>query len=168
MRQSWRRPFAVLVAFLLHSPGRAAPLSNGSPALKMLLCDSCQHVMQALSKDVKYLVETGKMWKPTDLKERILASCEDPAIPNGAGKEACAHLVTDHSKVIAEEVSLRWREDSEEFEEDIVPKEFCYKVQLCKDGDKNIGEMINRATEKEKALKEEQAEKERKKSKTSK
>eukprot|EP00971_Amphidinium_carterae_P083587 1654608-Amphidinium_carterae.2 len=59
-------------------------------------------------------------------------------------------------------------EDSEEFEEDIVPKEFCHKVRLCRDGDKNIGEMIHNANEKEKALKEEKEEKDRKKNKPAK
>merc|ERR1712183_1253116 len=94
---------------------------KGSPAMKMLQCDVCRSVMQELSKDVKFLVESEKMWKPKDLKERIQHSCGDPTIPSGAMKDACGYMLADYHGVIAREIEKRWTEDSDEFEDDIVP-----------------------------------------------
>merc|ERR1719499_1387259 len=127
----------------------------------MLSCDACQTVMQQLSKDVKYLVETEKMWKPKDLTERIKVSCGDPALPSGAMRDACGYMMSDYHQAIAREITLRWTEDSDEFEEDIVPAEFCAKVGICKEGHKSIGEMISQSDRKEKDLKWEKEEKEK-------
>merc|ERR1712113_249819 len=115
---------------------------------------------QELSKDVKFLVESDKMWNPKDLAERIKVSCQDPGIASGAMKDACSYMMADFHEAIAREVALRWTEESEEFEEDIVPKEFCEKVGICKEGHKTINEMISTSDRKEKDLKQEKEEKE--------
>merc|ERR1712146_87488 len=98
-------------------------------------------------------VEGEKMWKPKDLNGRIQVSCQDPALPSGAMKEACGHLMADFHGPIAKEIALRWTPDSEEFEEDIVPVEFCGKIGVCKDGHKTISQMIGESDGKEKAIK---------------
>jgi len=115
-----------------------------------------------LSKDVKYLVETEKMWKPKDLQERIKSSCQDPNLPSGAMKDACAYLLEDYHKAIATEVATRWTEDAEEFEDDIVPLEFCEKVGACKSGQKGLNQMMSEGDIKNKLLEEEKKEKEAK------
>merc|ERR1712113_75158 len=79
----------------------------------------------------------------------------------GAMKDACGYMMADYHKAIAREISLRWTEDSEEFEEDIVPLEFCSKVGICKEGHKTINEMISQSDKKEKDLKWEKEEKDK-------
>eukprot|EP00913_Durusdinium_trenchii_P022605 g21229.t1 len=50
----------------------------------------------------------------------------------------------------------RWDEDSEEFEEDISPKEFCTeKARICEADAKGLSHMLDEASRKEKHLKEE-------------
>merc|ERR1712217_901604 len=135
--------------------------SKDSPAMKMLQCDSCRAVMHELSKDVKFLVESDKMWKPKDLLDRIRVSCTDPNIAKGAMKDACGVMMTDFHEAMAREITLRWTEDSDEFEEDIVPAEFCEKLGICREGHSTLNEMITRQEKKDKDLKEEKEEKER-------
>lgn len=136
-----------------------------SPAMKVLKCEACHSVMKELSLDVKFLVESNKMWKQDVLRERISVSCGDPGIANGALKDACGYMMADYHKGIATEVSSRWDEDSDEFEEDIVPKEFCLKVGICKENHKSLTQMISTSDQKQKDMKEEQEEKERLKGK---
>merc|ERR1719221_1260295 len=145
---------------------RGAPIGGGSPpkdspAMKKLQCDACLHVMHELSKDVKYLVESDKMWKPQDLKERIQVSCLDPSMPTGAFKDACSMTMLDYHESMAREIALRWTEDADEFEEDIVPTEFCQKVGICKEGQKTINQMISESDRREKDLAAEKQEKEK-------
>merc|ERR1712217_309089 len=78
--------------------------SKDSPAMKMLQCDSCRAVMYELSKDVKYLVESDKMWKSKDLGERIQVSCSDPNIAKDSMKDACAYMLADFHEAIAREI----------------------------------------------------------------
>merc|ERR1711957_982090 len=99
--------------------------------MKMLQCEACQTITSELAKDVKYLVETEKMWKPKTLRDRIAISCGDPNIAQGAVKDACGFLIGSYSEAIARELALRWNEDSDEFEEDIIPKPFCMKIGAC-------------------------------------
>mmetsp|Transcript_6468 Transcript_6468/g.13310 ORF Transcript_6468/g.13310 Transcript_6468/m.13310 type:complete len:203 (+) Transcript_6468:53-661(+) len=168
----WRRrpaPLLVVVLSVALQPwvvGAQAP--KDSPAMKMLQCDACRIVMKELSKDVKYLVESDKMWKTQDLEERIKVSCADPGIASGAMKDACGYMVSDYQKAIAKDITLRWTESAEEFEEDIVPVEFCRKVRICKEDHKTINEMITLSDRKEKDLKWEKEDKERSKKKATK
>mmetsp|Transcript_96359 Transcript_96359/g.272534 ORF Transcript_96359/g.272534 Transcript_96359/m.272534 type:complete len:178 (-) Transcript_96359:149-682(-) len=158
-RLHWLRGLLLLLAIAPHCAMAATP--KDSPAMKMLQCDVCTSVMATLSKDVKYLVESESMWESSDLNSRIMVSCSDPALPSGAMQEACGYFVGDYRKIIARDVALRWDEDSEEFEEDIVPREFCLKIGACKEGHKSISEMISQSDRKDKALKEEKEEKDR-------
>eukprot|EP00811_Abedinium_folium_P005307 NODE_14889_length_1079_cov_5.679622.p1 GENE.NODE_14889_length_1079_cov_5.679622~~NODE_14889_length_1079_cov_5.679622.p1 ORF type:complete len:255 (-),score=52.89 NODE_14889_length_1079_cov_5.679622:211-975(-) len=137
----------------------SAGTTKDSPAMKMLGCDSCRIIAAELSKDVKYLVESDKMWRPKDLNERVEISCLDPSIASGAMRNACSYMLSDYRTVIAREVALRWSEDSDEFEEDIVPAELCEKMGACREGHKMISEMIAASDTKEKALKDARAEK---------
>merc|ERR1712217_586053 len=74
---------------------------------------------------------------------------------------ACGYMMADYHQAIAREITLRWTEDSEEFEEDIVPTEFCAKVGICKEGHKSINEMISQSDRREKDLKWEKEQKEK-------
>merc|ERR1719384_672781 len=129
------------------------PIPEGSPAMKMLGCESCKTVMAQLSLDVGYLVQSEKMWKPKDLRERIQISCSDPTLPDGAMKEACAAMMAKYHEAIARDITLRWMEDSDEFEEDIEPKSFCQKLGVCKGTEKSINEMMEESDRKQKAIK---------------
>mmetsp|Transcript_26438 Transcript_26438/g.66550 ORF Transcript_26438/g.66550 Transcript_26438/m.66550 type:complete len:981 (-) Transcript_26438:61-3003(-) len=142
----------VVAAILARADGNPAAPKDG-PAMKMLVCDACNAVMGWLAKDVKFLVETGKMWKPKDLRDRIGISCGDPMLPTGAMRDACGYLMADYNEGIARDVALRWTEGSEEFEEDIVPREFCEKLGVCKEGHKTLNHQISFAERKEKDLK---------------
>ncbi|CAJ1367278.1 unnamed protein product [Effrenium voratum] len=153
------RFLAVLAAL---APALAAPLQKGTKAYEMIMCDACRIVMERLSKDVKYLTETRKVWPDSVLDERLAIACSDPSHPSGTGVEGCTMFVQDHSRLIKQEVNSRWDEDSEEFEEDIVAAEFCAdKARICDVTAKGIGHMIDEASRKEKHLKEEREEKER-------
>mmetsp|Transcript_123998 Transcript_123998/g.246908 ORF Transcript_123998/g.246908 Transcript_123998/m.246908 type:complete len:167 (-) Transcript_123998:149-649(-) len=142
-------------------PPSPLPPKN-SPAMKMMYCEACNTVMGGLAKDVKYLLEAQKMWKAKDLKERIMVSCQDPAVMNGFMKDTCASFLTEYRDPIAKETALRWTEDSDEFDEDIVPKEFCMKLGVCKEGHQSLNQMLHNAQVKEDALKKEKEEKEKK------
>merc|ERR550537_453921 len=109
----------------------------------MLQCEACGNVMRDLQEDVKYLLEAEKAWKPEDLQARIQASCGSPLVPTGQGKEACGFFLADYHESIATEITRRWTEDDEYFEEGIVPKEFCEHIGICKEGYKNINQMIS-------------------------
>eukprot|EP00747_Dinoflagellata_sp_TGD_P165289 gnl/TRDRNA2_/TRDRNA2_186370_c0_seq1.p1 gnl/TRDRNA2_/TRDRNA2_186370_c0~~gnl/TRDRNA2_/TRDRNA2_186370_c0_seq1.p1 ORF type:complete len:239 (+),score=75.87 gnl/TRDRNA2_/TRDRNA2_186370_c0_seq1:50-718(+) len=139
--------------------GGGAKSPKDSPAMTMLQCDSCRAVLEELAKDVKYLVESEKMWKEKDLEERLKISCQDPSLPTGAMRDACGYMMADYHKQIAKEVALRWNEDSDEFEEDIVPRDFCTKVGVCKQGHKTINQMIGESEKKEKQKKEQEEDK---------
>ncbi|CAE7746286.1 unnamed protein product [Symbiodinium pilosum] len=133
----------------------------------MLACDACRIVINRLSKDVKYLTETRKIWPDAVLDQRLSISCEDPSHPSGSGAEACGLFMEDFAQLIRTEVKLRWDETSEEFEEDIVASEFCTeKAKICDADSKGISHMIDEASRKEKLLKEEREEKERLATKT--
>eukprot|EP00415_Alexandrium_ostenfeldii_P004557 UN4557 len=129
--------------------------------MKMLQCEACRAVMTELAKDVKYLVESDKMWRPQVLSERIKISCLDPAIPAGVMKDACGYMMADFHEAIGRDVVLRWREDAEEFEEDIMPKEFCEKVGVCRENQKPMLQSINEGSQRHKDLTEQAAEKEK-------
>merc|ERR1719231_184639 len=77
-------------------------------------------------------------------------------LAQGAGKEACGYLMADYHEAIAQEVELRWTEEDEAFEEDIVPKEFCGKIGVCRDGQKTMNEIVSDSDRKEKDIKEDQ------------
>lgn len=151
---------SVLALVALSASGVEAGAKTG-PAFKALMCDACYHVMTSLGKDVGFLIETGKMWKSEDLNARIAMSCMDPNLVQGAMQESCSDMIDEYSKVIAKDVALRWDEDAEEFEEDIVPTEFCAKAGICKEGHKSINQMLSDGERKDKLMKEEKAEKER-------
>eukprot|EP00428_Durinskia_dybowskii_P037682 CAMPEP_0170261726 /NCGR_PEP_ID=MMETSP0116_2-20130129/30744_1 /TAXON_ID=400756 /ORGANISM="Durinskia baltica, Strain CSIRO CS-38" /LENGTH=163 /DNA_ID=CAMNT_0010512791 /DNA_START=75 /DNA_END=566 /DNA_ORIENTATION=+ len=153
---------SALLASLL-ALGGASELKGD--ALKNLMCESCHVVMNSFAKDVKYLTETGKMWKQKDLEQRLSISCSDPGLPQGAFAQACAALLEDYGKAIMRDVSARWDEDSEYFEEDIAPKEYCRSIGVCKEGHVSINQMIANSDRKEKDLKEEREAKEREKAK---
>merc|ERR1719174_1502407 len=85
----------------------------------------------------------------------------DPGLPNGAIRDACSDMLSTYHEAIARDIALRWTESSEEFEEDIVPLEFCKKIGACREGHKSINEMINSADRKEKDLKWEKEQKEK-------
>ncbi|CAK0840288.1 unnamed protein product [Prorocentrum cordatum] len=116
--------------------------------------------MKTLSKDVKYLVETGKMWKAKDLNERIGISCNDPALPTGAMRDACGYMIQAHGKAIAAEVEEHWTEESDKFEEDLVPDEFCKSVGACKEGQQTLSQIMAESSRKDKIEKEAKADKE--------
>ncbi|CAE7456438.1 GRTP1 [Symbiodinium natans] len=121
----------------------------------MLACDACRIVMNRLSRDVKYLTETRKIWPDEVLDQRLSISCEDPSHPSGSGVEACSLFMEESANLIRKEVKLRWDEASEEFEEDIVAAEFCSeKARICDEDAKGISHMIDEASRKEKLLKE--------------
>jgi len=143
----------------------SAPTPKDSPAMKMLMCDSCKHVMGVLTKDVKYLIESRKKWHQDVLQERIKVSCMDPGLSQGAMKEACGYMIADYVEVIAKAITKRWTESDEEYEEDIVPIPFCIEVHLCEEGKKTIGEMISFSDKKEKDLEAEREEKKKAKPK---
>mmetsp|Transcript_131676 Transcript_131676/g.380871 ORF Transcript_131676/g.380871 Transcript_131676/m.380871 type:complete len:183 (-) Transcript_131676:120-668(-) len=151
----------LAMAALFVAGADASTSKKKGPAWQRLMCDACFTVMETMAKDVKFLNEAGKMWKPDDLKARIGMSCMDPSLLQGAMQETCADMIDQHSKEIAKEVALRWNENSEEFEEDIVPAEFCAKVGVCQDGHKSINQMMSEGTLKDKLMKEEKEEKER-------
>mmetsp|Transcript_24206 Transcript_24206/g.45708 ORF Transcript_24206/g.45708 Transcript_24206/m.45708 type:complete len:171 (+) Transcript_24206:37-549(+) len=147
----------------------AAVPSRGTKAYTILVCDACRIVMNRLSKDVKYLTETQKMWPDAVLDERLSMACEDPGHPSGSGQEACGLFLEDYASLIRKEVKLRWDEDSEEFEEDIVATHFCAeKAKICDIEAKGISHMIEESSRRDKLLKEEREEKERLANKTSK
>eukprot|EP00929_Paragymnodinium_shiwhaense_P120704 TRINITY_DN92729_c0_g1_i1.p1 TRINITY_DN92729_c0_g1~~TRINITY_DN92729_c0_g1_i1.p1 ORF type:complete len:199 (+),score=51.87 TRINITY_DN92729_c0_g1_i1:63-659(+) len=154
-------PMMLAILCSVKSEVGLASASKDSPAMKMLMCDACRQVVQELGKDVKYLVESDKMWKPKDLSERIALSCGDPMLASGAMKEACGFLVSDFQKRMEHEIALRWTEESEKFEEDIVPREVCTDIGACNNGHKTLNEMIGESDRKEKALKWEKEEKEK-------
>eukprot|EP00439_Symbiodinium_sp_Y106_P036976 s536_g4.t1 len=152
--------------------------------------------MNRLSRDVKFLTETRKIWPDAVLDQRLSISCEDPSHPSGSGvdslqcsyclhslilarflfwslprlrdcEEACSLFMQDHADLIRKEVKLRWDEASDEFEEDIVATEFCSeKARICDVDAKGISHMIDEASRKEKLLKEDREEKERTATKT--
>eukprot|EP00930_Biecheleria_cincta_P095721 TRINITY_DN87658_c0_g1_i1.p1 TRINITY_DN87658_c0_g1~~TRINITY_DN87658_c0_g1_i1.p1 ORF type:complete len:172 (-),score=40.18 TRINITY_DN87658_c0_g1_i1:14-529(-) len=141
-------------------------LKPGTPAYTLLVCDACKIVMGRLVKDVKYLVETRKMWTSDQLNSRLALACEDPQHPTGTGVDACNAFIHHNANLVKAEVSSRWDEDSEEFEEDIVPKEFCRdKAFICKDGKMGLNEMMNFEQKKEADLKAEREEKEKRNTK---
>ncbi|CAE8696375.1 unnamed protein product, partial [Polarella glacialis] len=159
---SWRFLRLVALAVLGTLPTASANLPpKNSPGFRMLACEACTTVIGRLSKDVKHLIETKKMWTQPVLEERLAASCADPLLPKGAGNAACGVLIQDYGVVISKEVAKRWDEDAEEFEEDLVAKDFCSeKVDLCRDGSKTISQMLSESEVREKALKQEKDEKE--------
>merc|ERR1719291_528625 len=59
------------------------------------------------------------------------------------------------------EIALRWTPSAEEFQEGIIPREFCHKIKVCKEGQQDINEMIARSDRRQKDLDEEKADKER-------
>merc|ERR1712137_506075 len=124
-----------------------------SPSMKMLACDACGTIMVRMRDDMKYLFETNQMWKPKDLAERVQISCGDPLLPSGAMRDACGYMMADYHKAIAREVAKYWDEDAEEFEEDIMPIEFCSKLGICKEDHKGINQMLGESDRKEKDLK---------------
>mmetsp|Transcript_81299 Transcript_81299/g.169940 ORF Transcript_81299/g.169940 Transcript_81299/m.169940 type:complete len:189 (+) Transcript_81299:832-1398(+) len=132
-----------------------------SPAQKMLHCEACKTISAALSKDVKTLVEAEKMWTQKDLLGRIDISCMDPNLPSGAMQEMCSDFIEKYRQVIAKEVAKRWDENADEFEEGIVPGQFCFALGACQEKHETINEMIQKSNKKEKDLKEEREEKAR-------
>lgn len=143
----------------------AGSASKDAPAMKMLGCDACQSVMKTLSKDVKYLVEKEMMWETKVLNERLGISCNDPALPTGAMKDACAYLISDYGTAIAKEVAEHWTEDSEKFEEDLVPDEVCKLLGACKEGQQTLGQIMAESQKKEKAQKEAKEDQQKEKAK---
>eukprot|EP00440_Ansanella_granifera_P055397 gb/GFBE01060055.1/.p1 GENE.gb/GFBE01060055.1/~~gb/GFBE01060055.1/.p1 ORF type:complete len:167 (+),score=58.36 gb/GFBE01060055.1/:1-501(+) len=152
--------FAALVLCLAVFGAEANNLKKGTPAYTMLVCDACKTVIGRLSKDVKYLIMSQKMWTDSVMDERLALSCSDPKLPTGAGADACAVFIADYAKLIKKEVALRWDEDSEEFEEDLVPKAFCTeKAFICKDDTKGINQMMKESEVRQKNLDEEKEDK---------
>eukprot|EP00931_Biecheleriopsis_adriatica_P067025 TRINITY_DN41232_c0_g1_i1.p1 TRINITY_DN41232_c0_g1~~TRINITY_DN41232_c0_g1_i1.p1 ORF type:complete len:175 (+),score=46.36 TRINITY_DN41232_c0_g1_i1:31-525(+) len=155
------RSVAIVALATAISAAEAGGLQKSTPAYAMLVCDACKTVIGRLAKDVKFLTETRKMWPDSVMNERLLLACEDPTHPTGAGVEACNLFIEDHAKLVKQEVAKRWDEDSEEFEEDLVPAEFCReKAHICKEGMKGISQMMTESDIKQKALDEEKKEKE--------
>eukprot|EP00434_Breviolum_minutum_P016107 symbB.v1.2.014196.t1/scaffold981.1/size258483/7 len=147
---------------LLPCYAMGAALQRNTKAYQMLGCDACRIVMEKLAKDVRYLSEVQKVWPESVLDERLAMSCNDPLHPSGSGTEACQLFIQDNAKLIKLEANARWDENSEEFEEDINVMEFCTeKAKICGENEKGLNHMISEANRKEKALKEEKAEKER-------
>mmetsp|Transcript_80905 Transcript_80905/g.142720 ORF Transcript_80905/g.142720 Transcript_80905/m.142720 type:complete len:172 (-) Transcript_80905:146-661(-) len=157
------RSLQSLVAFLFASALTAeAKLTKDSHAFTMLGCDACKIVMGRLAPDLKFLTETAQIWPQSVLEERLALACDDPKHPTGAGVEACNLFISEYHKSIVKEVKKRWDENSEEFEEDIVPAVFCTNiVSICKEGKQSLNEMMAFSERKEKLLKEEKEEKER-------
>ncbi|CAE7543324.1 unnamed protein product [Symbiodinium microadriaticum] len=152
----------ILAALVAVAAANSNALPKDSKAYRMLACDACRIVMNRLSRDVKFLTETRKIWPDAVLDQRLSISCEDPSHPSGSGVEACSLFMQDHADLIRKEVKLRWDEASDEFEEDIVATEFCSeKARICDVDAKGISHMIDEASRKEKLLKEEREEKER-------
>merc|ERR1719356_2365358 len=133
--------------------------------MRGLFCDACYTIMTSLAKDVKFLVETDKMWKKKDLQGRIMASCMDPTMPTGSMRDACGYVLEDYMPAMEAEIALRWTPSAEEFQEGIIPREFCHKIKVCKEGQQDINEMIARSDRRQKDLDEEKADKEKAKAK---
>mmetsp|Transcript_52507 Transcript_52507/g.139814 ORF Transcript_52507/g.139814 Transcript_52507/m.139814 type:complete len:187 (-) Transcript_52507:6-566(-) len=135
--------------------------SKDSPAIRGLMCDVCKTTSISLSKDVKFLLETERVWRPKDLQERIMVSCQDPQVGSGALMDACGYFLLDYHKVLEREVMSRLDEESEDFEVDIVPSKICTAMGVCHDSHVTIDQMMSNSDRKKKDLDEEREEKAR-------
>ena len=92
---------------------------------------------QWIQNDVKWTKKTSLNLKLA-IEEMSCSNEELFPSTNTYYQVGCAHFLAEHYKQLVAAFKRRLHPKYEEYQEDIVPKEFCSEVGVCKDGAKSL------------------------------
>ena len=115
----------------------------------ILVCTACTRVIGRVGVDVTKRLERNEKWsKELHLKYKHMlkvacANREDFPLENDIFLKGCAVFMSQHNKACLKKIKKHLDPNAEEYEEDIVEKEFCTEIGACMRGMKNIDDHLN-------------------------
>ena len=115
----------------------------------ILVCTACTRVIGRVGVDVTKRLERNEKWsKELRLKYKHMlkvacANKEDFPPENDIFLKGCAVFMSQHHKACLKKIKKHLDPDAEEYEEDIVEKEFCTEIGACMRGMQNIDDHLN-------------------------
>ena len=110
----------------------------------VLVCTACTRVIGRIGVDVTKRLEKNELWSKSlkkKYKNMLRVACanrEDFPMNNEIFLKGCAIFMSQYNKACLKKISNHLNPDADEFEEDIVEKEFCTELGACPDGMRSI------------------------------
>jgi len=115
----------------------------------VLVCTACTRVIGRIGVDVTKRLEKNDQWskglksKYNTMLQAACANREDFPLNNEIFVKGCAIFMSKYKKAALKKISNHLNPKADEFEEDIVEKEFCTDLGACPNGMRTIDEHMN-------------------------